>query len=87
MTVLDTALALTGLYVVTGIVILADLDVTPGSVRRHYRNVARTDPDTALLMRKYPRLCAASHLFAYLVALVTWPLTVWSMAKRRGTRP
>lgn len=87
MTALDTVLALTGLYYVTGIVVLADLDITPGSVRRHYQTVARTDPETATLMREHPRLCAASYALVYLIGLVPWPLTAWAMVKRSGQRP
>lgn len=87
MTVLGAIGVLTGLYLITGIIVLADLDVTPGSVRRHYENVARTDPETAALLREYPLLCAASHLFVYLIGLIPWPLTVWAMTRRSGQGP
>ncbi|MFI2620469.1 hypothetical protein [Streptomyces sp. NPDC018584] len=88
MTLLNAFLLLAGLYVVTGAAVLAELNVTPDSIRRHHQNVARTDAETAALMRKYPALCAASHVFSYLISLVLWPAVTRIMIKRRkGQRP
>lgn len=83
MTAQETLLALSGLYLITGMIALAELDVTPGSVRRHYENVAVTDPETASLLREHPVLCSASHVFVYLIGLLAWPLVVWAMARRK----
>jgi hypothetical protein len=76
-------LAVLGLFLATGIVVLAELDITPASVRRHYEKVAITDTDTADLMREYPLLCAASHVFIYLIGLMMWPLVVWALGNQR----
>ncbi|MFJ3043663.1 hypothetical protein [Streptomyces tendae] len=75
-------LALTGLYFITGIVVCAELSITPGSVRRHYETVALTDEETAVHLRKYPRLCAAAIIFVYLLGLVPWPLTAWAVVTK-----
>ncbi|CQR59245.1 hypothetical protein [Streptomyces leeuwenhoekii] len=87
MTVQDTVFVLTSLYLITGIVVLAELDITLGSVRQHYQNVARTDPEMATLMREYPLRCAACHVLVYLIGLVPWPLAVWALARRREEGP
>jgi len=83
----STFLALAGLYFITGIVVLGDLGITPGSVRRHYETVALTDEETAVHLRKYPRWCAAAIVFVYLLGLVPWPLTAWAVVQRAGQRP
>lgn len=75
-------LLLAGLYVVTGIAVLADLDITPGSVRRHYQNVAVADEETASLMREHPAWCAAAYVFVYLLGLGLWPAVAWATLRR-----
>lgn len=83
MTTQTTVLALVGFYLLAGLIVLTDLNITPASIRRHYQHVALTDPETARLMRKYPRLCSVSHVVAYLVELVLWPVVARRVAQKK----
>ncbi|MYW46365.1 hypothetical protein [Streptomyces sp. SID161] len=70
-------------YALVGTVTLTVMRITPGSIQRHYENVAVTDAETDELIRQHPYLCAASWAFMYLLGLALWPVVAASSTLRR----
>ncbi|MFF9287558.1 hypothetical protein [Streptomyces griseosporeus] len=73
------------IYLTTGIAALTVMGITPGSIQRHYENVATTDAETDELIRQHPYLCAASWAFLYLLGLALWPMVVASTTRKRSS--